>query len=132
MENLNTLNLPNELMLCRHLEAGAGEDLDRAYGPMIFSVRESRTRAGRHLCTWMTLLQLKVKKWSLKMEYPHQDGHSKSHKRFPLVVDFQATEEDGVLFIVRTGFSHRLLRKVTASVCSLMGWSDGVVNTGPR
>lgn len=129
MENLNTLNLPNELMLCRHLEAGAGEDLDRAYGPMIFSVRESRTRAGRHLCTWMTLLQLKVKKWSLKMEYPHQNGHSKSHKRFPLVVDFQATEEDGVLFIVRTGFSHRLLRKETTVVGKEQEARVGVLRT---
>lgn len=116
VENLNTLNLPNELMLCHHQEEGAGEDLDRVYDPMTYFVRENRTQADHHLCMWMTLLQLKVKKLSLKMEYPHQNDHSKYHRRFLLVVDFQAIEEDGVLFTVKTGFSHHLLQKVTMYV----------------
>lgn len=103
-------------MLCRHQEEGAGEDLDRVYDPMIFFVRENRTQADHHLCTWMTLLRLRVKKWSLKMEYPHPNGHSKYHRRFLLVVDFQAIEEDGVLFTVRIGFSHHLLQKETTVV----------------
>lgn len=102
-------------MLCRHQEEGAGEDLDRVYDPMIFFVRENRTQADHHLCMWMTLLQLKVKKWSLKMEYPHQNGHSKYHRRFLLVVDFQAIE-DGVLFTVKIDFSHHLLQKETIVV----------------
>lgn len=110
------MNLPNELMWCHHQEEGAGEDLDRVYDPMIFFVRENRTQADHHLCTWMTLLQLRVKKWSLKMEYPHPKGHSKYHRRFLLVVDFQAIEEDGVLFTVRIGFSHHLLQKETTVV----------------
>lgn len=116
MENLSTLNLPNELMLCHHQEEGAGEDLDRAYDPMIFFVRENRTQVDHLLCMWMTLLQLKVKKWSPKMEYPHQNGHSKYHRRFLLVVDFQAIEEDEVLFTVRIGFLHHLLQKGTTVV----------------
>lgn len=116
MENLNTLNPPNELTLCPHQEAGAGEDLARASGRMIFSVRESRTRVGHRLCMWMTLLQPKVKKWFLKMEYLHPNGRSRPLRRSPPVVDFQATEEGGVLFTVRTGFSHRLLRKETTVV----------------
>ena len=120
VENLNTLNLPNELMLCHHQEEGAGEDLDRVYDPMIFFVRENRTQADHHLCTWMTLLQLKVKRWSLKMEYPHPNGHSKYHRRFLLVVDFQAIEEDGVLFTVKIDFSHRLPQKVITYVCFLV------------
>lgn len=103
-------------MLCHHQEEGAGEDLDRVFGPMIFFVRGNRTQADHHLCMWMTLLQLKVRKWSLKMEYLHQNDHSKSHRRFLLVVDFQAIEEDGVLFTVRTGFSHHLLQKETIVV----------------
>lgn len=103
-------------MLCHHQEEGAGEDLDRVYDPMIFFVRENRTQADHHLCMWMTLLQLRVKKWSLKMEYPHRNGHSKYHRRFLLVVDFQAIEEDGVLFTVRIGFSHHLLQKGTTVV----------------
>lgn len=84
--------------------------------PMIFFVRESRTRVDHRLCMWMTLLQQKVKKWFLKMEYHHQNGHSKCHRRSPLVVGFQAVEEDGALSTVRTGFSHRLLRKATTVV----------------
>lgn len=103
-------------MLCHHQEEGAGEDLDKVYDPMIFFVRENRTQADHHLCMWMTLLQLKVKKWSLKMEYPHQNGHSKYPRRFLLVVDFQAIEEDGVPFTVRTDFSHHLLQKETTVV----------------
>lgn len=103
-------------MLCHHQEEGAGEDLDRVYDPMIFFVRENRTQADHHLCTWMTLLQLKVKKWFRKMEYLHQNGHSKYHRRFLLVVDFQAIEEDGELFTVKTGFSHRLPQKETTVV----------------
>ena len=113
MENLNTLNLPSELLLCHHQEEGAGEDLDRVYDPMIFFVRENRTQADHHLCMWMTLLLLKVKKWSLKMEYRHQNGHSKCRRRSLHAVDFQAIGEDGVLFTVRIGFSHHLLQKVT-------------------
>lgn len=113
VENLNTSNLPNELMLCHHQEEGAGEDLDRVYDLMIFFVRENRTQVDHHLCMWMTLLLLKVKKWFLKMEYPHQNGHSKFHRRFLPVVGFQAIEEDGVLSTVRIGFSHHLLQKVT-------------------
>lgn len=103
-------------MLCHHQEEGAGEDLDRAYDPMIFSVRENRTQVDHLLCMWMTLLQLKVKKWSPKMEYPHQNGHSKYHRRFLLVGDFQAIEEDEVLFIVRIGFLRHLLQKGTTVV----------------
>lgn len=103
-------------MLCHHQEEGAGEDLDRVYVPMIFFVRGNRTRADHHLCTWMTLLQLKVKKWSLKMEYPHPNGHSKFPRRFLLVVGFQAIEEDVVLFTVRIDFSHHLLPKETTVV----------------
>lgn len=103
-------------MSCHHLEVGAGEDLDRAYGPMIFFVKESRTQVGHHLCMWTTSLQLKVKKWSLKTEYPHPNGHSKCPRRFPLVVGFQAIEEDGAPSTVRIGFSHRLLRKETTVV----------------
>lgn len=116
MENLNTLNLPNELMLCHHQEEGAGEDLDRVYDPMIFFVRENRTQVDHLLCMWMTLLQLKVKKWSPKMEYPHQNGHSKYHRRFLLVAGFQAIEEDEVLFTVKIGFLHHLLQKGTTVV----------------
>lgn len=103
-------------MLCHHHGAGAGEDLDRASGPMIFFVRGSRTRVDPRPCTWTTLLQLKAKKWSLKMEYRHRNGHSKCHRRSPPEVDFQAVEEDGVLSTVRTGFSHRLLQKETTVV----------------
>lgn len=119
VENPSTLNLPNELMLCHHQEEGAGEDLDRVYDPMIFFVRENRTQADHHLCMWMTLLQRKVKKWSRKMEYPHQNGHSKYHRKFLLVVDFQAIEEDGELFTVKIGFSLRLPQKVTTYICFL-------------
>lgn len=113
VENLNTSSLPSELMLCRHHEAGAGADLGRASDPMIFFVRESRIQVGHRLCTWMTLLQLKVKKWSLRMDFPSRSGHSKYHRRSPPAVDFQATVGDGVLFTVRTGSSHRLPQKVT-------------------
>lgn len=116
MENLNTSSLPSELTLCHHHEAGAGADLGRASDPMIFFVRESRTQVGHRLCTWMTLLQLKVKKWSLKMEFPNQSGHSKCHRRFLPVVDFQAIAGDGALFIVRIGSSHHLPRKGTTVV----------------
>lgn len=103
-------------MLCHHQEEGAGEALDRVYDPMIFFVRGNRTQADHRLCMWMTLLQLKVKKWSLKMGYHHQNGHSKCHRRSLLVVDFQAIGEDGVLFTVRIGFSHHLLQKETTVV----------------
>lgn len=129
VESLNTLNLPNELTLCHHQEEGAGEDLDRAYDPMTFFARGSRTRVGHHLCTWMTLLQLKVKKWSLKMEYPHQSGPSKCHRRFLLEVDFQAIEEAEVLFIVRIGFSRHLLQKETTAVGREQEAPVGVLRT---
>jgi hypothetical protein len=55
------------------------------------------------------------------MEYLHQNDHSKYHRRFLPVVGFQEIEEDGVLFIVKIGFSHHLLQKVTTYVCFLMG-----------
>lgn len=64
----------------------------------------------------MTLLQQKVKKWSRKMEFPHQSGHSKCRRRSLLGVDFQAIEEDGVPSTVRIGFSLLLLQKETTVV----------------
>lgn len=112
MENLNTSSLPNGRMLCPRQEEGAEEDLGRGSGPMTSSVRENRTQADRLRCTWMTLSPQRVKKWSLKTESPHQSGPSKFHRRFLLGVDFQATEEDVVPFIVRIDFSHHLLQKV--------------------
>lgn len=113
MENLNTSSLPNELTLCHHHEAGAGVDLGRASDPMIFFVRESKTQAGRRLCTWTTLSRLRVKKWSRRTEFPSPSGHSKCRRRSLPVVDFQAIAGDGALFTVRTGSSHRLPRKGT-------------------
>lgn len=50
------------------------------------------------------------------MGYPLQNGHSKYHRRFLLVVDFQAIGEDGVLFTVRIDFLHHLLQKETTVV----------------
>lgn len=103
-------------MLCRHHEAGAEADLGRASDPMIFFVRESRTQVDHRLCTWMTLLQLKVKKWSLRMDFLSRSGHSKCHRRSLPAVDFQAIAGDGALFIVRTGSSHRPPQKGTTVV----------------